>query len=298
MLPDLALTGLMLAHMRAPVAVAPARHGARRWRGLTDFGFAQGLRLVPLTLAEVEVAASALPVAFVRVAGQHHWPVAILRVRAATSPFVGPAKQWQAAYIPALLRAYPFVAQAQPTSGQAANEGARMALLVDEGSGLVTDTSTDQRFFDPLGAPSAALDQVVGFFRHFHANLVETSRAMALLDDDPALFVPARLKDGTVLDGISAIDPAHFAGLSDAALGALHANGALTLIMANLVGRHQLDFLDRAEAALSRGNPAQAGGPDLPDAAPDVSDFLSALAYAQERDSVTTLAPAGGPDER
>ncbi len=46
------------------VPVTPERHGPRRWRRFASYGFARTLQDVPIVLAKLEPAASALPLAF------------------------------------------------------------------------------------------------------------------------------------------------------------------------------------------------------------------------------------------
>ncbi len=275
----------------ALVPLSPARHGARRWRRLSDYSFARTCQFVPIVLAEAEVAATAMPLAFMRDRSGRIAPVALMRLHAAHSPFIGPQGQWQAPYIPAILRVHPFSAR---PSDETKTDG-RMVLLVNERTGHVTDNPQDERFFDPFGAPAPALEQVVGFFKHYQANARDTCVAIDALTqsaaaDGGSLFQPLQgvgLPDMPEPLGISR---AHFAALPDADIGALRESGALGLVMAHFISLHQIGWLDRAEKALTRGNAAvDTHNPVTP--APDVNDFLSALKVSQDRDLTATVQP-------
>lgn len=277
------------------VPLSLARHGTKRWRRLSDYSFAGTRRTVPIVLAEAEIAATALPLAFARDTAGMLMPVALLRLNAAQSPFVGAQGQWQAPYIPAHLRVHPFDARAaepdQPDS--------RMVLLVDESTGHVTDDALHERFFDPFGAPAPALEQVVAFFKHYQANMRDTRAAMQALTPlrSPAgegLFVPLTAPDATQISGLWAVARDRFAALPDASVGALRDTGALGLVMAHLISLNTLTYLDRAEQAMGRTTSA---APEQMQAmtAPDVSDFLSALATSQDRDTFNTSGGTNTP---
>lgn len=273
------------------VPLSRDRHATRRWRKPPDFRFAQTRQLVPLVLAEIESAASALPLVFAESDdGQTPLPVALLRLTAAKTAYVTPDGRWLAPYIPAPLRVYPF--SARPAPQQATDAPARLELWLDEASGLVSDNADDLRFFDPYGAPSPALEAVIKFFRQYEKSAAETRSAMQALaaartPDGAGLFITMRHGE-TEFPGLLALDRARFEALDDAAFLALRASGALSLAFAHLVSRTQLNWLSRAERALSQaGAPAPGQAPAQDGdrtAAGDISDFLSALASARNND--------------
>jgi hypothetical protein len=260
----------------------------RRWRRFSDYGFARARRMVPVVLAEADLVAAALPLVFAQDTPETApqttpQPVALLRHTAAATPFVDARGQWLAAYVPALVRVHPFTAR--PAAG--GDDPARMILLVDESGGFVTDDMHDARFFDPFGAPDPALQAVVDFFRQYEVSARATRTACAALAE-AGLFQPLDAGDPACA-GLFGVDRARLAALDDAAFLRLRAAGALDLAQAHFVGRAQLAFLRRAEAALAAGaspgsGPDAAGLTGNTPAAPaaDVSDFLAALAAAQD----------------
>lgn len=272
-----------------PVPLSRERHSGLRWRKPEGYGFARGLRHVPLVLAEIEVAAAALPVLFAEdpAAGLPR-PVALLRLNAEHSPYVTQDGRWLAPYIPAILRVHPF--SARPAAQQEGDGAPRMELLVDESTGLITEDATAQRFFDPLGAPSKPLEKVVNFFQHYGASTRATRVAIqALADarstDGKGLFRALTHRDQAV-PGLLGLDRAAFDALDDSHFLKLRAAGALPLALAHFIARTQLDWLERAERALSQKKQADAPRTATQnDASDDVSGFLAALASAQQTDS-------------
>jgi hypothetical protein len=158
------------------VPVSHERHGGRSWRRFTSYAFARSLHCVPVVLAELDPAAASFPVVFAEDA-QGMMPVALLHLRrGAASPFVAEDGSWRGTYVPSALRAHPF-------SASATGAGDEMALLVDEGSGLVTDDPRDEAFFAADGTPSEPLGQVIAFFRTRALSERDTRAACAALDE-------------------------------------------------------------------------------------------------------------------
>jgi hypothetical protein len=279
--------------------LSPARHAGRYWRRFADYGFARGLRRVPLALVEVEPVAAAMPVLF---AGgpQGLEPVALLRlVPGGPSRFVSPQGLWLATYVPSILRVHPFAAEP-------AGDG-RMMLAVDESSGLVTDDPRDEPFFGPEGQLSPATASVVEFFRQREGAAGRARAAVARLAEFGLLcpFAPD-LPQGVTAPpgawtGLWAANRARCAALDDARHLELRRLGALELLQAHLVSLAQVPWLLRAEAlrdeeASAPRRPAPvAGAVAPPEASEEVRDFLAALAAAEGGDASAHLAAPAAP---
>lgn len=279
-----------------PVPLSVERHGMRRWRRFSDYGFVRARCWVPVVLAEADLVAAALPLVFEQPPEGPPQPVALLRHAAEATPFVDAAGRWLAPYVPALVRVYPFTARPAEGGG---DDPARMILLVDEAGGFVTDDLKDVRFFDPFGAPDPAVQAVVDFFRQYEVSARATRVACSALAAE-GLFAPLDAED-PALAGLLGVDRARLAALDDAAFLRLRAAGGLDLAQAHFVGRAQLAFLRRAEAALAAGATPDLGlGAGLPGNTPtapavEVSDFLAALAAAQD-DAHNGFSGSDGPD--
>jgi len=253
------------------VPVTPERHGPRRWRRFSSYAFARALRDVPIVLAELEPAASALPLAF-RQAPSGWEVVALLGLSPATRGiFVTASGTWRGTYLPSALRAYPFVADDSGADGQA-------TLMIDEASDLITDDPGDEPFFEDAAQPSEALSQVITFFRTRTASQIETRCAATALAKAGLLtaWTPSHGMSAEDVAGYWSVDQAALAALSGDALAALWHSGALRLAQSQLVSLHHLGWI--ARYAASGAQPAQ---PRPNEPTGDIASFLSALSDAQ-----------------
>ena len=259
------------------IAISRERHGGRFWRRFASYGFARDRHRVPIVLAELEPAASAFPLVFSSTETGSIAPHALLHLTpGAPSPFVTEDGAWRGTYVPSALRAHPFAAAP-------ASEGGEMALLVDEGSGLITDTPEDEPFFDDSGAPSAALEQVIAFFRTRAQSELATQTACAALHRAGLLrpLDPLPGMADTDAAGYLAVDPAALDALDPATLPDLWTSGALRLAHAHRVSLCHAGWMARALRAGADLAPRKTG-PTPADA--NLSGFLDALADAQDHD--------------
>ncbi|WP_372675050.1 SapC family protein [Aquicoccus sp.] len=270
----------------SPVPVSPERHGGRFWRRFTSWAFAARQRLVPIVLGEHEQVAASLPFFFLRTQSQV-WPVALSRLRVdGRCALVSPRGAWRGSYVPSILRVHPF-------SARRTDDGS-LALLVDEAGGFVSDDPADEPFFNEDGTPTAAIQQVIGFFRERAAAEARTREAMSEIAARN-LLIPFEPPPGLAhmdSQGLWLPDRARIDTLRRADLSALHRCGALALLHVQAVSLHHLPLLAAAEAQPDR--PASPVAPDLPTAAQDrpgpaqeaaLSGFFDALAASQERET-------------
>jgi len=260
------------------VAISQERHGGRFWRRFTSYAFARDTYSVPVVLAELEPAASAFPLVFRPTASSGIEVHALLHLTAdAPSPFVARDGGWRGTYVPSALRAHPFTAIPAGADGE-------MALLVDEASGLVTDDPRDEPFFDERGVPSAALDQVIAFFRTRAQSGRATRIACAALQAAGLLspLAPLPGMKASDADGLFGIDTAALESLNHAALPELWTSGALRIAHAQRVSLCHAGWMARAlQAGADRA-------PPTPQAADTrLTGFLDALADAQEHEGST-----------
>ena len=261
------------AHAPQLVPVTPATHARLWWRRPSDLTHTRGLRHVPLDLAEAEAAAPHLPILFHPDADR---PLALLRPLASgPDALLDSAGQWRVAYVPAALRFYPFGLLAS------ADQGGQAVLAVDATSTLITGDPRDERFYLPDGQMAPALAQVMTAARAL-AGAAQASRSAtaALRAADLLVALPPHgaLPSADVA-GYQMVDPQRLAALDGPRLAILHRVGALGLAYLH---RASLGVIDRL-VALSRV--PQGGIADARAApAPDVADFLAALAAAHDTD--------------
>lgn len=265
------------------VAISKERHGGRFWKRFASYAFARSRQSVPIVLAELEPAASAFPLVFRSTATGPVEPQALLHLTAGeASPFVTPEGSWRGTYVPSALRAHPFAAT--PTGA-----GGEMALLVDEASGLVTDDPKNEPFFDETGVPSAALEQVIAFFRTRAQSELATQTACAALQT-AGLFRPLDPLPGMAeadAAGFLTIDSAALDAIDSAALPKLWHSGALRLAQAHRVSLCHAGWMARALRAGADFTPRTTGPAASSGADAGLSGFLDALADAQDHDRET-----------
>jgi hypothetical protein len=154
------------------VGVTPQTHGALRLNRAAGYGFAAAAQSVPLGLTEIEAAAQHYPVLFA--GGANPIPVALLGVREGQNLFVRPDGSWLAdAYVPAYVRAFPFVfiEDAASKSLFVGVEPDAPHLSPDQGQPLFED-----------GRPSAALNEAIGFCKAYREALVAAGTFARALD--------------------------------------------------------------------------------------------------------------------
>jgi hypothetical protein len=154
------------------VGINPDRHSALRLDRGTGYGFAAGAASIPLGLGEFAMAAQHYPIVFA--AGPVAAPVALVGLNDLGNLFVDPAGAWRAgAYVPAYLRAWPFVFVQDParTTTYVAMEQDAACLGTAQGVPLFED-----------GKPTPAMTEAVQFCASFRDNLAASAAFAAALD--------------------------------------------------------------------------------------------------------------------
>jgi hypothetical protein len=145
------------------VPVTRERHGDKRVRSIERFDFAARFHVAALMMHEFIRATAFYPIVFIddQEAGRFK-PVALLGLEADENLcVVVESGSWlPGAYIPAIIRRYPFAL------ANTANDG-EFAICVDEGSGLLSDAE-GLPLFDADGVPTETLDHVKRFLGEFH----------------------------------------------------------------------------------------------------------------------------------
>ena len=135
------------------VPVNKERHATKKIKEAQGFGFASGFHLAYVTMQEFARAASIFPIVFLEDKDKDEFrPVALLGLNAGENLFVGKDGKWQASYVPAIIRRYPFALTPSGTDGQ-------YAVCIDEESSLVSDTE-GAPLFNEKGEPTQVIENV------------------------------------------------------------------------------------------------------------------------------------------
>ena len=149
----------------------PNLHGALRLNRAAGYGFAAGAASIPVGLGEFGLVARHYPIVFA--AWPMPAPVALVGINELGNLFVDGAGAWRAdAYVPAYVRAFPFVFVEDP---------ARSTTYVgmDEGAACL-GVETGERLFED-DKPTTALSEAVQFCAGLRHNVsAATAFAMAL----------------------------------------------------------------------------------------------------------------------
>lgn len=212
-------------------------HGALRVKQITNFRYAAKVNSVPLLVSEFGDSAREYPIVFVR-GDTGVVPVALIGLREAENLFVDSLGKWDARYIPAFVRRYPFV------PGKGAED--QMVVCIDSSASCFDEKTGEPLFED--GKPTKQLDHAINFMRDFQQGAIATEaisarlHALDLFRDADSV---ARLNDGTQfrLNGMSVVDEAKLKALDKEVVVELFNNGILGLIHAHLISLGNLASL-------------------------------------------------------
>jgi hypothetical protein len=216
-----------------------------------DYRFARTASAVPLTTAELPVAAGEYPVVFVG-EGEEVGLAVILGVRDGENLFVDADGRWDASYVPAFVRRYPFVFADQN------DDSNRLTLCVDEASEMVNGDGRGERLFDSAGERTGYLSNVLDFMQRYQVALQRT-RAFARRVQDLELLrsVQAQVRMGErgtlQLRGFRTVDRERLKGLPAETVTELFASDGLEALYLHLASLRHLQRL--GERAAGQGAP-------------------------------------------
>jgi hypothetical protein len=167
------------------VPINPQRHGTKKIKEVTGFGFSSNFHIAYVTTHEFVRASAIYPLVFIEDKDKDQFrPVVLLGLDAGENLFVDANGKWQASYIPAIIRRYPFaLSQA---------EGDRYLVCIDEGSELVSDTE-GAPLFDEKGEPTEVIENVKRYLSELQQMDVVTQDFCKFLAAHN-LFVPLNMR--------------------------------------------------------------------------------------------------------
>ncbi len=245
------------------VPLTPARHGNSTVESGDNYEFSGTVNSVPLMAVEFPHAATEYAIVF---AGNEKalLPAVILGVRDTENLFLSSKKAWDAKYIPAFVRRYPFVFS---TSA----DGQRLMLCIDEAfAGFKRDSGKGQRLFTDDGKPTAYVDNVLRFLQDFQAQFLRTQAFCKNLHElgilEP-MQAQVNLASGTqlALGGFMAVSRPKLKALSGEKLAMLAQTDELELLYLHLQSmRNFTDLKDRlasseGDKTTERAKPSGAG---------------------------------------
>lgn len=233
---------------REPVLLEHAQHRHLKLKRVDDHSHAAGLHSSFVGAAEFTLAARDYAIVFVaerseggaaRSAGVRYEPAVLLGVVPGENLFVDGA-HWDARYLPAFVRRYPFAL--------ARVEGADApAVMIDRAFAGCSETDGEPLYAaDGVAAPRlAAAIEFMTAFDHEASRTFAFCERLAELGLLRELAAKVTLADGSTLglDGLHAVDETALRALPDAAVLELHRNGVLGLVHAHLLSLANLQGL-------------------------------------------------------
>lgn len=222
-------TQLLIYETATPVSAA--RHGDCAIEPARGYGFARRINAAPLTAVEFPHAAAEYAIVFTR-SGEEVMPVVILGARAGENLYVREDDSWDARYLPAFIRRYPFVFAAR-------DDGRTFTLCVDESFAGLNREGRGQALFTPEGKQTAYVDDVLKFLQEYRTQFLRTQafcRKLAelkLLEPMQAQFtLPSGRKMS--LNGFQAVDRKRLKALPPETFAQLAATDELELVYLHL----------------------------------------------------------------
>lgn len=215
-----------------PVAINKDSHKDATIAPLSgDYSFAANTNSVILAGIEMAEAAKEYPIVFTK-AGDKMIPVALMGLRNDENLFVDDEGKWDARYVPAFVRRYPFVLAQVSDAGD-------MAVCIDESySGL--NSEDGEKLFDDEGEYSTTLKHAIDFLGEYQRQYARTEAFVKRLEDLD-LFVEltasVKLKSGQefALAGLQVIDEKKLLQLDADKAMPLFSAGELAWVYAHLL---------------------------------------------------------------
>ena len=148
----------LLIYERA-VPVNQSRHAKCGVKPIDDFGFAREVNSMPLLAQEFRDAMREYPIVFAG-SGDNIMPAVLLGFGEHDNLFVDDAGKWDARYVPAFARRYPYVFSSS-------DDGQTLTLCIDEEYAGYSPDGDGERLFDDDGEQTEYLKQVLQFQTEF-----------------------------------------------------------------------------------------------------------------------------------
>lgn len=221
-----------LMFYESAVPVSATRHALHSVQAGADYAFASHVNSMPVVAAEFAAAAREYPIVF---AGPDASPMPflVLGLRQKQNLYVAADGRWDARYVPAFARRYPFVFAMEPGGGN------RAVLCIDESFAGVNTEGRGQRLFDDAGKGSQYVETMLKFLQDYQNQVALTGRFGARLAELGLLEpMQAQLKgaggESAAITGFKVVSREKLKKLDGAVLSELAQNDGLELVYLHL----------------------------------------------------------------
>jgi len=199
-----------------------------------QYHFARSTNSIYLMVAEFVQAAREYPILFSRQGGAEGIvPIVLLGIGRDSNQFVQESGHWNAEYIPAYVRRYPFIPALQNEDQE------RLTLCIDRDySGLHEDGGSGVPLFESDGAAAPITQQAVALLQEYHGEHQRTVEFCKQLDElglleEARLDIERKDEKKQTLSGFFRVSPERFLGLDGETLVGLRDGGGLEWIYAH-----------------------------------------------------------------
>jgi len=234
--------------------VSSARHRGWSVKPYDKFSFASNVNSVPLMAAEFVAAAHEYPIVFTLDENKVAMPVVVLGYDADRSLYVKSDGSWDAKYVPAFIRRYPFIFSAS-------DDEQTLTLCIDEAyAGFVRGDKDGERLFNDDGDRTPYLERMLEFVNQYqgeHQRTVAYGKVLADLDILQASEAKFAFADGKehALGGFYCVSREKLKALDPDKLKEIFTNDLLELIYLHLYS------LRNFEGLILRSATEQTAGP-------------------------------------
>ena len=237
-----------------PVLLDRERHRRRRVQATSDYAFVRPAHSLALAGVEFNEACKEYAIVFTRSPAGRVAPVAMLGLRGGENLFVTEDGRWDARYIPAFVRRYPFVLTQLPGQDQ-------LAVCIDEAF-RGWNVAAGEPLFDAEGRDTPFLRNALDFLTQYQREHERTQAFCARLEQAGLLKemnARADLADGRAftVDGLLVVDEPKLMALPDETVLSLFRTGELHLVSMHLASLSNMQRLvDRMAQRQSSMPPA------------------------------------------
>jgi len=216
------------------------QHANLKIKSNNSFEFAAKFHVASIMANEFYRAASTYPIVFIEDASKDAFvPVVLLGLNPQQNLFVNEEGKWEAAYIPAILRRYPF---ALAKTG----EEDRYTVCIDEGSDFFSEQE-GERLFDEEGNPEKLLENVKQFLGSLHQMETLTKQFSEMLKEHNMLApLNMKVRQSNAVQNITgayAVNEQRLNNLNDEVFLELRKKNMLPLIYSHLTSLTQIERL-------------------------------------------------------
>lgn len=221
-------------------AINKNAHANYKVKAIDNFNFASKFHIASVMVHEFVRAASVYPIVFLEDQEQDEFrPVTLLSLDAGENLFVGKDGKWQASYVPAIIRRYPFALAKMP-------EQDNYTVCIDEDSEYV-GTEDGQPLFNEAGEPTEVIENVKRYLGELQQMEAFTKEFCHFLSENN-LFTPLNMRVRALdqiknVKGCYVINEERLNNLSDSKFLDIKAKRYLAPIYAHLTSLSQIERL-------------------------------------------------------